>query len=91
MAIAMAVHSNTNARLWRTEMATGGLEEPEKNDATNVATTSAAPVTNHFNCRRSSPTDARNRATTATRDATSAATRGRANSNNPTRMLPEEG
>src|SRR6266702_1796061 len=84
----IAVHSSTNARLWSTERSGGVLEEVEKNDAKNVATTSTALVANHFNCRRSSPADPLNRTTIATRDAPSAAMRGRTN-NHPRGPPPE--
>jgi hypothetical protein len=70
-------------------MSGGVVEEVEKNEAKNVATTSTALVANHFSCRRSSPTDPLNRTTIATRDAPSAATRGRTN-NNPSRFPPED-
>src|SRR5712692_7748701 len=65
------------------------LEDGEKIAAKNVATTSAAAVTNHFSWRRSSPTDPRNRTTTAASDAASAFTRGR-KSSHPSRPLGDD-
>jgi hypothetical protein len=53
----------------------------------NVATRSEAAVANHFSCSRSSPTDPRNRTTTATSERASALRTGRANRSRPSRGL----
>src|SRR5712691_3703383 len=46
---------------------TGDVNCDEK-ETPKVTATSAAAVANHFNCRRSSPTEARNRSATDTND-----------------------
>jgi hypothetical protein len=64
----MAVYMNAEDTPSRALAIAGGLHvlHGERTiAATKLATSSAAAVTNHFSCRRSSPTERRNRTTTA--------------------------
>ena len=81
----MAAQRNTKARLPSTERASAF----EKIVATVVVKTSTAPVANHLSCSRSSPTDPRNRATSAAKETASDPTTGRRNTNRSTNTFME--
>src|SRR5947208_4597879 len=72
-AMAIDAHRKTNARLCNTDSHPGGLANTE--ETRNETTRSAAAVTNHLSCSRSSPTERRYRMITATSATTNDARR----------------